>query len=351
MKTNFILIALLALCFCSCASSGLNERGPSAGGRSDEMVIIPESTFQMGRNGAGTNEAPEHTVFLGKYKIDKYEVSAEDFARFLNEKGNGGDKYFTADEHSTIVETTEPVGKNAGVARTSYAARKGFEYYPANNVSWFGADEYCRWKGRRLPTEAEWEKAARGEDGRRYPWGDAPPTDETARYHQVEAEGPDALAPVDSLKEGASFYGVYNMAGNVLEWVNDWYRQNYCEFCGQSEGEYVKAVEELLCVDKNTASVRTRQEKSDTVAYNDPQGPEVGSFKVLRGGSWHDKTGPFLRATRRFWLGPEERYSYTGFRCAQGRENAARIATPDEVRRALLNCLPEEAKPVVPRIN
>ncbi len=340
---RYFAIALLALLLGSCASSGLSEKGPSAGGRSDEMATVPEGVFRMGMNGAETNERPEHMVFLSGFDIDRYEVSAADFARFLNEKGNKGNEYFTADDSSTIVEAQGAKGIDSS-SRRSYAPRNGFRNYPANNVSWLGAYEYCRWKGRRLPTEAEWEKAARGADERRYPWGDEAPEDTKARYDQEAVKGPEALVPVDSLREGVSSYGVYNMAGNVLEWVNDWYRQNYCDFCGQSGEQYVEAASDLLCADSRIFTDRTGAKKPGAADYSDPQGPAIGSFKVLRGGSWHDDSMSALGSTRRFWLGPEERYAYTGFRCASGGTKAMPVATPSEVQKALIKCRPEEVK-------
>ena len=222
------LLAVVCLVLPGCLGLGRKQDGDSAG-----MIEIPRGWFKMGLNRAEMNEAPEHDVYLDSFLIDKYEVTAKDFAEFLNAKGNPDDEYFSFDKFSTIVETPLKGDEAAGsVRKVRYEVRKGFENYPANNVSWVGADAYCRAKGKRLPTEAEWEKAARGTDQRIYPWGDTMPDGDKARYDRKwEEEGLHVMVPVQALPGGASYYGVVNMAGNVWEWVSDWYRQNYCDFC------------------------------------------------------------------------------------------------------------------------
>ncbi len=345
MKIRYAIIFFVAVFLSACASAG-----PSAGGRSDAMVNVPEGWFKMGMNGADTNERPEHDVFLSAFSIDKYEVSARDFAIFLNEKGNPGNRYFSPGDYSTVVEASSASGGQgtSGIA-AQYEPRKGYENYPANDVSWLGADAYCRWKGKRLPTEAEWEKAARGDDRRTYPWGDDGPDDAKARFdRELKKDGLSVLSPVDSQSDGVSYYGVFNMAGNVLEWVNDWYRHNYCEYCGQKDGDYLQAAAQLICVDNNI--IRAELKKNDASFSNhDPQGPYLGSFKVLRGGSWHDTRPSFLESSHRFWLDPEEKYPYTGFRCASGGAKEGPVATPDMIRDASAGCLREKAGTVTAR--
>ena len=296
---------------------------------SDGMALVEEGWFYMGSDDGEFNEAPEHEVFVRAFRIDGYEVTAAEFAVFLNAKGNADDQYFSCDAHSTIVcftkEGEQAVG-SSGKNIVRFEPRPGYGRYPANNVSWHGAEGFCRWKGKRLPTEAEWEKAARGDDRRIYPWGDRRPDDLTSRYDKEwEKNGLDVLFPVDSLPDGRSIYGVYNMAGNALEWIHDWYRQNYCDFCDPGGTDYAAAASEILSL--HGAAVNSGQNKTDLPPRHDTEGPEVGSFRVLRGGSWYDKSGDKLRSSYRFWLDPLERYDYIGFRCADAEKSSAQSAS------------------------
>lgn len=289
----------------------------------ENMIIIPRGFFVMGLDEGDLNERPEHEVFLDEFKIDKYEVSAKAFAEFLNKKGNPDDKYFSIDTYSTIIGVSSEDGKTVETKENPemYIPRKGFENYPANNVSWFGAEAYCRWKGKRLPSEAEWEKAARGNDQRLYPWGNSLPDNKKAQINQRwEEKGLNVMVPVDSLDRGVSFYGVYNMAGNVWEWMNDWYRQNYCDFC-TPDFEYNEIASRLTGkkgVPERTPENTTNEEDMTVPPMDNPEGPEIGSFKALRGGSWYDSYGELVtRSTYRYWFYPEDRYLNTGFRCVK----------------------------------
>ena len=159
------------------------------GETADEIMIeIPKGFFIMGSNDHGQDEFPEHKVFLDTFHIDKYEVNAAEFAGFLNEVGFNK-KYFLITSFGTVI------------FKKIFRAREGFESFPANNVSWYGAKEFCRWKKKRLPTEAEWEKAARGPDGFLFPWGNSPISSERARYNQAWTDDTRhrVLAPVDSM--------------------------------------------------------------------------------------------------------------------------------------------------------
>jgi len=225
------------------------------------MVDIPAGEFEMGIDGtqALEDEKPLHRPWLDGYAIDRYEVTTAQYATFL-----------------AVADRPRPWQWDT-VDMASHGDR------PVVGVTWFDADAYCRWKGKRLPTEAEWEKAARGTDGRLYPWGSQMPSKELANF-ALGARFSYSLVlwPVQSFEAGKSPYGLHHMAGNVYEWVQDWYATAYYEI---------------------------------SPAKN-PQGPEQGQFKVLRGGSWSDLP-KYLLTYSRFKLPPDTRNSYTGFRCVK----------------------------------
>lgn len=291
------------------------------------MLRVRGGRFTMGRDTGEINERPAHTVDVAAFAMDRTEVSASEFAEFLNAAGNPDDAYFTADEYATVV-LAPPPGERAAAR---FLARPGYERLPANNVSWKGADAYCRWRGGSLPTEAQWEKAARGTDKRRFPWGTDDPEAGLAQFEQVwQQKQFNVLVPVDGFPGGASPYGMLNMAGNVLEWVDDWYRQNYLDFCNPGGEAYHTLV--LQITGKNTetadaepaaagtapADARLQAKRRRQIPPRDnPPGPETGSFKILRGGSWQDRQQFDLSTTRRFWLDPAQRFPHTGFRCAK----------------------------------
>jgi len=178
----------------------------------DEMALIPEGPFTMGSDTGPADERPQQLVSLAAYSIDRLPVTNGAFAEFLNAVGPlnaGGERLFDADDPDARIH------RIAG----RWAADRGFEAHPVVEVSWTGARDYCAWRGKRLPTEAEWEKAARGRDGRRYPWGNDPPDYTRARY----GAGWNATIPVGSLSHAASPYGVHDMAGNVWQWVSSAY--------------------------------------------------------------------------------------------------------------------------------
>jgi len=225
------------------------------------MVEIPEGAFTMGSDGtqALEDERPAHQVWLSAFLMDLHEVTTAQYAVFLTETGRPA---------PWLWETVNVI-------------QHGDQ--PVIGVDWADADAYCRWKGKRLPTEAEWEKAARGTDGRLYPWGNRVPSTDHANFALgARFSYSQVLMPVQSYDAGRSPYGLYNMAGNVWEWTQDWYATNYYD--GSPE--------------------------------RNPQGPEQGQFKVLRGGSWSDLP-KYLLAYGRFKLPAGTRNSYTGFRCAK----------------------------------
>ncbi|HKW86797.1 MAG TPA: formylglycine-generating enzyme family protein [Nitrospiraceae bacterium] len=225
------------------------------------MVDISEGIFSMGFDGtqALEDERPLHRVWLDAFAMDLYEVTTTQYALFLGATNRPAPWQWHA------------------VDLAQHGDR------PVIGVDWSDADAYCRWKGKRLPTEAQWEKAARGTDGRLHPWGNQAPTNELANFALgARFSYGQVLMPVRSYEQGKSPYGLYQMAGNVWEWVQDWYAANYYE----------------------------------TSPERNPLGPEQGQFKVLRGGSWSDLP-KYLLTYGRFKLLPDTRNSYTGFRCAK----------------------------------
>jgi len=244
----------------------------------DEMVLIPEGIFTMGYNidnkneWGDTDEEPVHKVFLKSYYIDRYEVSASQFSKFLNLHQDKAPFYFQTGLGVTIEKIDN-----------LFSPRVGLNNYVANRVSWYGADAYCQWVSKRLPTEAEWEKASRGTDGRIFPWGNEFPTNERATFRRkFDILGFKALEQVNSMSSGQSPYGVHHMAGNAWEWVSDWYKDIYYE----------------------------------DSPYTNPKGPESGITKVLRGGNWYYKAY-YMRTTYRFNEKPDVFKNWQGFRCAK----------------------------------
>jgi formylglycine-generating enzyme required for sulfatase activity len=232
-----------------------------------EMILIPAGDFLMGcPEGEGEpHERPQHIVYLDAFYIDKYEVTNAQYQRFIDETGHRAPAYWNDNRFNAA-------------------------NYPVVGVSWFDAEAYCKWANKRLPTEAEWEKAARGTDGRKYPWGnEAPDAGGIWRANYAPegnraADGFEYTAPVGSFPGGASPYGVMDMAGNVLEWVTDWYSRDYYSISPKSN----------------------------------PKGPSSGRYRVHRGGSW-DNIEINLRTVNRIRAGiyPVNRFNFLGFRCAK----------------------------------
>lgn len=179
----------------------------------NDMLTIHAGPFTMGRDDGPEDERPAHVVNLPAFQIDRQPVTNREFAQFLNARGHSsptGERYYDFDDNDARIHRVD--GK--------YLADKGFEHHPVVEPSWLGAREYCAWRGKRLPSEAEWEKAARGSDQRRYPWGNEAPT----RAHAQFAARFNETAPVQHFAAGASVYGVLNMAGNAWHWVSSAYR-------------------------------------------------------------------------------------------------------------------------------
>ena len=176
-----------------------------------EMVAIPAGPFSMGSNEGPEDERPLHEVTLKAYSIDRFPVTNAHFAQFLNTTPvSSQQRLYDFDDPDARIHRRD--GK--------WTADAGYEEHPVVEVPWPGAVEYCSWRGKRLPTEAEWEKAARGTDARRYPWGSELADKRRAQF----AAGYNETARVDAFPAGASPYGVQDMAGNAWEWVSSIYR-------------------------------------------------------------------------------------------------------------------------------
>lgn len=224
------------------------------------MVLVPAGEFMMGDDKSGQNdERPSHPVYLGAFYIDQYEVTTSRYAKFFQ-------------------ETNRPVPEYWADQVLRQHRRK-----PVVGVDWSDATTYCSWAGKRLPTEAEWEKAARGTDQRVYPWGNAVPNATLANFDRgFDFKQYGVLTDVGAFEQGKSPSGAYDMAGNVWEWVADWYDINY----------YSKSPKQ------------------------NPRGPSSGELRILRGGSWFN--GPAsVRSATRGRLTPSTRDANIGFRCAQ----------------------------------
>lgn len=258
-----------------------------------EMVYVPSGNFLMGYSdedvesilmncGADCEgftfeaEQPQHEVYLDSFWIDVTEVTNAMYASFLNSEGN------RCEGGRECIETYDSEMK---ISNGEWHPSSGYANHPVTGMTWQGAKTYCEWVGRRLPTEAEWEKAARGEDARRYPWGNEfncnllNTGNEGGDFRLLGCDDFDGTSPVGSFPDGASPYGALDMAGNVDEWVMDWYDKNYY---------------------------------SVSPAKN-PLGPSFGEDRIVRGGSWY---------AFHFWEGTASRHpgwwdatAETGFRC------------------------------------
>jgi len=248
LKRLAIFMLMLAIIVTTCAAlSKFKEKVYPDG---SHMVRIPAGEFMMGDDRGDADERPAHKVLLKVYWMDKTEVTCKLYDRCVAEGScKAPEKYAGAQEESR----------------------------PAVGVSWEDAAAYCAWAGKRLPTEAEWEKAARGAEGREYPWG-AGIDCTLANYREC---GVERTLPVGSYPKGASAYGMLDMAGNAWEWVADYY-----------DPEYYK-----------------------TAPPQDPKGPESGKYRVARGGSWNRPLYG-MRSADRGGFKPETRSDDIGFRCA-----------------------------------
>ena len=244
------------------------------------MVPVSAGEFPMGSATGDDDEEPVRMVYLDAFRIDRFEVTNFAFRRFVEATGYTT----TAGSHgrSWVLFRGEVGWRTVSGAHWDAplggdSDLSGLMDRPVVHVSWHDARAYCEWAGRRLPTEAEWEKAARGMDGRPYPWGEG--IDSERANYDLNVGAP---SDVGSYPEGVSPHGAFDMAGNVIEWVSDWY----------DEGYY-----------------------STGPAHN-PPGPESGSERVLRGGAWTYKP-EHVRAPNRGRSEPASTRIDFGFRCAR----------------------------------
>lgn len=230
------------------------------------MIQVPAGEFQRGRTyewsdydvkwypNPAKDDRPVRRVFLDAFSIDEAEVTNERYAAFVKKTGHAAPYYW--------IKGQVPKGK---------------EKYPVADVSWDDASAFCAWEKKRLPTEAEWERAARGlVEGKMFPWGDEDPTAKLARYSALDG-------PAEVCTAARNPLGLCDMAGNVWEWTLDWYDRKYYE----------------AAPDRN------------------PKGPENGMYRVLRGGSWFDQPKLFLSVSYRSWARQAERSPTIGFRCVK----------------------------------
>jgi len=245
-----ILGLIAALGSVAAGSTGSSATAPAV--RAD-MVAVPAGPFVMGHHHGQVDEKPPRRIRLAAFAIDRTEASGAAWKRCVK----------------------------AGACTPARGAVR--DRYPVTGVTWSQARDFCRWLGKRLPTEAQWEKAARGPDGRRFPWGDAMKPGMAACARKC-GDGAGKLHPVDGPlgARGASPYGALHMAGNVEEWVADWYDEGY-----------------------------TR-----TAPAVDPPGPATRTYRVVRGGEYSQEL-EVMRASNRWWAPPDQSSAKRGFRCAR----------------------------------
>lgn len=238
----------------------------------EDMVLIPAGKFQMGskrsmlelkphdlfntdRHTLGP-ENPAHEVHLDAFYVDIFEVTNEKYKNYVEATG-----------------AKAPIGW----IKPDFSN----DQQPVVGVSWKEAVSYCKWSGKRLPTEAEWEKAGRGKRAVRFPWGDTPPDSEKLNYNEEKKKS----TPVGSYEKGKSDYGVYDLSGNVSEWVHDWHFPEYYLFSPKEN----------------------------------PQGPEKGQYKIIRGGNWRNDADNVDLVYRNASV-PRQRKDTIGFRCVKSLE-------------------------------
>jgi len=243
------------------------------------MMLVTEGAFIMGtartsqtsfglESPYDDTEQPQRHVWLNQFEIDRDEVSLGEYVRWLRQQQRPvPHEVHKLIDHMTSVHAVPP----ETLAR-----------WPALYVTWTEASDFCRTQGKRLPREAEWEKAARGDKGNLFPWGPKPPAPGLAMFGQYHVHEIPIVSSVESGEKGRSPYGLHHMAGNAAEWVEDWFGIDYYA----------------------------------TMPDRNPRGARQGRYKVVRGGSW--KSAPvLLRTATRSGASPEQRAATIGFRCVK----------------------------------
>lgn len=271
-RLSIARLGVIILALALVGAIALHRLSTAPGELMSDRVLIPAGPFTLGSS-EDPDARPRHTAYLESFYIDRYEVTNAQYARFLNATDGLADRcagHICAD---TRLENPE---SHIVSRRGHYRVEEGYAHHPVTNVSWYGAQAYCRYYGGRLPTEAEWEKAARSSDGRTYPWGDSPDPGNLNAGNRIGD-----TKPIGSYPGGMSPYGVHDLAGNVWEWTADWYEP----YPGSSH-----------------------------------RSPFYGEkYKVLRGGSWNHPDRD-ARVTHRDIAHPARRIHVVGFRCARDRQ-------------------------------
>jgi len=235
------------------------------------MALIPAGPFEMGSSNGAEDEQPVHAVTLDAFYIDLYEVTNSQYAVCV--------------DAGICDPTTDTTAYESSYSRGIYYGNPEYANYPLIYANWYEAQAYCEWRGTRLPSEAEWEKAARGGlEGNAYPWGDELPVCKTGGRNGATFDDNGVCNDTDTTQVGGygpNGYGLYDMAGNVIEWVGDFYDENY----------YANS------------------------PMSNPSGPKVGDYRVVRGGSW-DSPADSLRVSDRRFNHPGSGSLSIGFRCA-----------------------------------
>lgn len=255
------------------AGTGLIRRSSGSVPAAPALILVPAGEFTMGSHAGDPDARPARRLHVDAFYIGRYEVTNAEYADFLNATDGLVDR---CAGHICLDTKLENPESHILSHQGQYVVETGYEEHPVAKVSWYGAQAYCRHFDMRLPTEAEWERAARGTDGRTYPWGD---TADPGRLNAGSRVGD--TTPVGSYPDGRSPYGVHDLAGNVWEWTLDWY-EAYPGYRGDDSffGE---------------------------------------KYKVVRGGSWNHPDSD-ARAAHRDIAHPARRIHVVGFRCARSGE-------------------------------